>query len=184
MHRRRGLTVTPPRFAFRFATCEPTRPLQGRVGVCGKVLPKAESSPAFRILATRSARALHRSRPLEIGRAQGRPGGRCTRGPRAKKLREAREPQVQAVTTGLPCAVVYGLYALSPVNQRLPPSSAQCASIVANLAPAWARQDHTTSPSASTLLVSQRMRVHRIPPHVRDDREAPLFAGAGREEHC
>jgi len=38
------------------------------------------------------------------------------------------------VTAGLPCAVVYGLYVLSPVNQRLPPSPARCVSIVASLA--------------------------------------------------
>ena len=36
--------------------------------------------------------------------------------PAQKIFARAREPQVQAVTTGLPCAVVYGLYALSPVN--------------------------------------------------------------------
>jgi hypothetical protein len=35
-------------------------------------------------------------------------------------LREAREsPQVQAVTTGLPRTVVYGLYVLSPVNHSV-----------------------------------------------------------------
>ena len=32
-----------------------------------------------------------------------------------------------------------------------------------NLTPASGRQDHTTSPSASALLVSQRQSVHRIP---------------------
>ena len=49
-------------------------------------------------------------RPLKRQRAQGRPGGRMHPGPPAQKeLREARGPQVQAVTTGLPCAVVYGL---------------------------------------------------------------------------
>src|SRR6516164_10637332 len=42
--------------------------------------------------------------------------------PAQKKFARAREPQVQAVTTGPPCAVVYGLYALSSVNQPLPPS--------------------------------------------------------------
>src|SRR5262249_18557599 len=36
-------------------------------------------------------------------------------------------------------------------------------SIVANLAPAKGRQDHTTSPSASTSLVWRHRRVHRIP---------------------
>jgi hypothetical protein len=42
------------------------------------------------------------------------------------------------------------------------------------LAPAWARQDHTISPSASAPLISRHRPVHRIPPHVRDDAYAPL----------
>jgi hypothetical protein len=76
--------------------------------------------------------------------------------------------------------VVYGLYVISPVNQLLPPSPAQCVSIVANLARAWARQDHTTSPSADVPLVNRHIPVHRIPPHVRDDRDTPL--GSVRNE--
>jgi hypothetical protein len=37
--------------------------------------------------------------------------------PRKDNLRErVNHGRVQAVTTGLPCAMVYGLYALSPVN--------------------------------------------------------------------
>ena len=43
-------------------------------------------------------------------------------------------------------------------------------------------QDHTTSPSAITTLVSRGFRVHRIPPHVRDDREPPLLSGETRGE--
>jgi hypothetical protein len=69
--------------------------------------------------------------------------------PRKRYLRERVNHRYRRRHSGLPCAVVYGLYELSPVNLRLPPLSARCESIVANLAPAWARQDHTTSPSAS-----------------------------------
>jgi len=54
----------------------------------------------------------------------------------------------------------------------LPPSSADHS---ANLMPASGHQDHTTSPSASGALVFGAIRVHRIPPHVRDDRETPLI---------
>ena len=56
------------------------------------------------------------------------PGGRCTRGSRAKKIcASARKPQVQAVTTGLPCAVVLRLIrTLLGEPFRLPPSSARC----------------------------------------------------------
>ena len=44
-----------------------------------------------------------------------------------------------------------------------------------NLTPAPRRQDHTTSPYASRALVLRALRVHRISPHVRDDREPPLI---------
>jgi hypothetical protein len=40
--------------------------------------------------------------------------------------------------------------------------------------PASGHQDHTTSPSAIAPFVKGAIRVHRIPPHVRDDRKTPL----------
>ena len=43
-----------------------------------------------------------------------------------------------------------------------------------DLTPAPRRQDHTTSPYASRALVCHAIRVHRIPPHVRDDHDPPL----------
>src|SRR6185312_10275436 len=79
-----------------------------------------------------------------------------------KKLREGR------VTTGtggytpaFPARWFTAYFVLSPVNQRLPPSPARCVSIAADLAPAWARQDHTTSPSA---LRAARLSAHPRPP--------------------
>jgi hypothetical protein len=66
--------------------------------------------------------------------------------------------------SGLPCAVVYDLL------RALPGEPARChrhlrkgAGLVENMAPALARQDHTTSPSASVAFVSRNLRVHRIP---------------------
>jgi hypothetical protein len=47
-------------------------------------------------------------------------------------------------------------------------------SIITDLTPASRRQDHTTSPSASSAVVIGTISVHRIPLHVRDDRETPL----------
>ena len=44
----------------------------------------------------------------------------------------------------------------------------------ANLTPASRRQDHTTSPSASSAVRQKRISVHRIQPRVRDDRDTPL----------
>ena len=49
--------------------------------------------------------------------------------------------------------------------------------LLTNLTPASGRQNHTTSPSASRAVRQKRIRVHRIPPHVRDDREPPLLSG-------
>ena len=115
-------------------------------------------------------------------RAQGRPGGRCTRGRRAKKLREERvNHRNRRDQPGLPCAVVYGLYELSPVNQRLPPSSARS---LWSLATTWRLHGR----ARTTRLRRPRMRrsshgtslVHRIPLHVRDDAYAPDRTGMRR----
>src|ERR1017187_4481476 len=51
-----------------------------------------------------------------------------------------------------------------------------------NLTPASGCQDHTTLPSASCALVSRTLRVHRSPPHVCDDHEAPLMAKRDGED--
>jgi hypothetical protein len=85
------------------------------------------------------------------------------------------------ITPAFPAQWFTAYSVLSPVNQRLPASSARCVSIVADLAPAWARQDHTTPPSASMPYVFRHQPVHRIPLHFRDDAYAPR-AGAEREE--
>jgi hypothetical protein len=85
--------------------------------------------------------------------------------------------QVQRRQSGIPCAMVLTAYiVLSPATglfchrrlRKLP---------FANLTPASGRQDHTSSPSASHAVRQRRIRVHRIPPRVRDDREPPLSVG-------
>jgi len=43
-HRQRGETVTPPRFALRFASCEPILPLQGRMGTVDAARPSLSPS--------------------------------------------------------------------------------------------------------------------------------------------
>ena len=66
---------------------------------------------------------------------------------------------------------------LSPgTTALLTPSSARRVGVLANLTPASGRQNHTASPSASGALVARTARGHRIPPHVRDDRDTPLLA--------
>ncbi len=57
--------------------------------------------------------------------------------------------------------------ALSSVNQLVCHRRRRdCMGIAANLAPAWARQDHAASPSASMSFAFRHIRVHRIPPRV------------------
>ena len=64
--------------------------------------------------------------------------------------------------------------ALSPVTGLLPPSPLRSL-LLKNLTPASGCQDHTTSPYASGAFVLRAICVHRISPHVRDDREPPLI---------
>src|SRR5580692_2490931 len=66
-------------------------------------------------------------------------------------------------TSGIPHAMVLRLISRSP---RGPGSFAPVAladRLRKNLAPASGRQDHTTSPSASSAFVSRTISVHRIP---------------------
>ena len=70
-------------------------------------------------------------------------------------------------------------FVLSPVTGLIVTVIRVMRSIIANLTPAPGRQDHTTSPSAICAVRQKRIRVHRIPHHVRDDRETPLLVSAG-----
>jgi hypothetical protein len=116
------------------------------------------------------------------------------------------------VQTGSPCAMVLtACFVLSPatglfchrrfadLSIHLEPGWADAPP--QNLTPASGRQDHTTSPSATSSFVlravtgsraprkpkgspchhraRRRCRVHRIPPRVRDDREPPLWGRDG-----
>src|SRR6266436_1669267 len=58
---------------------------------------------------------MRRSVSLEITRAQGRPGARCTRGLVCKAVqKDAHEHTGSAGASGLPCAVVLRLISCSP----------------------------------------------------------------------
>ena len=67
---------------------------------------------------------------------------------------------------------------ISPENGSF--ASVAGGTLPAHLTPAPRRQDHTTSPYASCALVLCAIRVHRIPPRVRDDRDPPLVTGEMR----
>jgi hypothetical protein len=81
------------------------------------------------------------------------PGARCTRGLVCKCTKEnAHEHTGSAEASDIPCAMVYGLYVLSPVSglfSHRPPGL-----LTRGLIPASGDQDHTTSPSAVSMLVS------------------------------
>ena len=117
-------------------------------------------------------------------RAQGRPGARCTRGLACKKVQKTHTSiQVQRRQSGLPCAMVLRLISRSPwrpgcvatIAARMSACRAVRADIAfqRNLTPASGCQDHTTSPSASRAVRQRRIRVHRIPSRICDDRERP-----------
>ena len=86
--------------------------------------------------------------------------------------------QVRRKHPGLPCATALRFISCSPRSGR-----ARChrhrarREPLRNLTPASGRQDHTTSPYASGVYVCHAIRVHRIPPRVRDVRERPSSGG-------
>jgi len=119
-------------------------------------------------------------RKFPCPRSEGAGNAGCTLHPRSRAQqctkKRTRAYRFSGGNPAFPAQWFYGLYVLSPVtglfchcHRRLP----------ANLMPASGHQDHTTSPSASHAVRYRRLRVHRIPLHVRDDRERPSD-GAGR----
>jgi hypothetical protein len=139
-------------------------------------------STRLRVLARNFARALHHHHPLQERRAQGRPGGRCTRGRRAKIIcASAMTTGTGGDHTGLPCAVVYGLYALSPVNHPVCHRRPRDAlGIIANLAPdlgAPGPHDFAVRVSAARQTAPSRPLHPRLT--SRDDRDTPLRKRGG-----
>ena len=110
---------------------------------------------------------------LESERAQGRPGACCTRGlacdlritscTRAYRAAGAFRPSLRNGFTAY--------FVLFPENGSF--ASVIGETLPANVAPAPRRPNHTTSPYASGAYVQRAISVHRISPHVRDDRERP-----------
>ncbi len=142
------------------------------------------------VLATLCARALlkhtalFKQAPLKRGRmpsrtrerAQGRPGARCTRGLACKQTtKNAHEHTGSAEAVRPSLRNGFTTYnVLSLATGFLVTIASRDAKLLENLTPAPGRQDHTTSPSTSRAVRQKRIGVHRIPPHVRDDRETPL----------
>jgi len=98
--------------------------------------------------------------------------------------KRAHEHTGQLEHSGLPCAMALRLTSCSPRRTALlPPSPREKLSLLPDLTPAPRRPNHTTSPYASGAYVYRAISVHRISPHVRDDRERPSSA-VRRAELC
>ena len=83
--------------------------------------------------------------------------------------------QVRREHPGLPCTMALRLTSSSSRRTALLPPSPLRSLLPKDLTPAPRRPNHTTSPYASGAYVYRAISVHCIPPHVRDDREAPLI---------
>src|SRR5438105_3614304 len=147
---------------------------QRRTCACNDVAPMSDMRPRSR--GADGARAVVRKPPpSEKQRAQGKPGARCTRS-LACKINKAHEHSHHRFTgvTGLPCAMVYGLFRALPGDRALLPPSLRW--LKRNLTPASGCQDHTALPSALSVA---RLTTPKRPPHpapnVRDDRETSLL---------
>ena len=101
-----------------------------------------------------------------------------------EKNHTSKSPQVRRFRRHSPREWFYGfLRALPGVHDFSVTVIGAMQSIVANLAPAKGRQDHTPSPSAHASFVCRgHLRPSHPAPNVRDDREAPLLWSAGRPE--
>jgi len=120
--------------------------------------------------------------PPQKQRAQGRPGARCTRGLvcKVRKQKRTRAYRFSGEHPAFPAQWLYGLLRALPGERLFCHRRPWEACFSKNLTPAPRRQDHTTSPYVSRTLVLRTLRVHRIPPRVRDDREPPLVTGETR----
>ena len=122
-----------------------------------------------------AGRARGLTEALAQRRAQGRPGARCTRGLVCNVHREVRTRAYRSSGEhpAFPAQWLYGLCRDLPGE---PSSVATVTSQIrsAKLGASFGRQNHTISPYACATRVSRSTRVHRTPPHVRDDRETPL----------
>jgi hypothetical protein len=115
--------------------------------------------------------------PSENQRAYGTSGARCTRSLvcENKTNTRANSPQIHRFARRSVRNGFNGfLRALLGDRAFLPPSPTNYS---AGLTPASGRQDHTTPPSASSAFVKGAIRVHRIPPRVRDDRASAPSVG-------
>ena len=139
-----------------------------------------EERPQLRVLATRFARVLNMRRPRS---SRGRRECRMQAAPmtRLQQKKQAAVTTGKAGQSGIPCATVLTAASCSPWSAGLDSLHRARISPTRKQTPASGDRDHTTSPSAQGAARRRHSRVHRIPPHVRDDAYAPLI-GAGQRD--
>src|ERR1700687_30015 len=98
-----------------------------------------------RVLAARLARGLHIISPSCDAEGAGKAGCRLHPWVPCKKSTGVG-PQVQPETSGLPCAMVYGLFRALPGDRAFLPPSPPRSLLLGDFAPASGRQGHTSSP--------------------------------------
>ena len=105
---------------------------------------------------------------------------------RLQQKKQAAVTTGRAGSAGIPCAMVYGLYRALPGDLCLVATViGVMRSIIANLAPASERQDHTTSPSAlGHVRLTRPPRPSHPRPTYRDDRpKRPSSSRRDAREH-
>jgi hypothetical protein len=113
-------------------------------------------------------------------RAQGMPGARCTRGLVCKmhKEKRTRAYRFSGGNPAFPARWFYGLFRALPGDRAFLPPSPPRSLLLENLTPASGRQDHTTSPSASSAArLAPPKRPSHPAPNVRDDGQRPSARG-------
>src|ERR1700680_4863991 len=117
--------------------------------------------------------------PLKEQEGAGKAG--CALHPRSRvqkcTKKRTRAYRVSGGNPAFPARWFTGLFRALPGDRAFLPPSSPRSLLLKNLTPASGRQDHTASPSATTAFVIRRLRVHRISPCVRDDRDPPLSSG-------
>src|SRR6202047_3016766 len=118
-------------------------------------------------------------RPLNEQEGAGKAG--CALHPRSRvqkcTKKRTRAYRFSGGNPAFPAQWFTSLFRALPGDRAFLPPSSLRSLLLKNLTPASGRQDHTASPSATTAFVIRRLRVHRIPPRVRDDRDPPLSSG-------
>jgi len=118
-----------------------------------------------------------KSLSLSEWRAQGKPGARCTRSLACESDKAHERSHHRFTGFTRPCLRngFNGYFVLSPGHRAFLPPSLARENFRRNLTPASGRQDHTTSPSASSVArLAPLKRPSHPAPNVRDDAYAPL----------